>query len=440
MVALASADTGLPPDFGLPGAALDPPSGVMADIEPAAAGPHITFRSASLDEHSPEELLISALLDSGVYDPRALRVPDTAFRALAEVHAFCLRYQRDTGEAPPVALVAERFPRWRHVPDVHPAWAAREVLDAETERSLRKVFLQLGTAIKDRAFAQAVELMSTAVRAYRPVATAGVSGLDFEVIDDHELGDVCPVVSDRITELTRGHYAGEHWVILADWNVGKSWLVAANVVAALEAGWDAVLFSPEMHAGHVLQRVHTIGLRHLARLPGDQKAYRAAVARWYEQCGSLTVYGSAQGRVDAAVVAGAIDNPKTFVAVDYQGLCHTRAGMPARTDWTAASTVSGELTEVAHEFNVPLLSAVQMNAQGEVAGSRDVARDADAIFTLKKPGDDFTGVRKLEATKLRRGATGDRWTIRFDPTRGRFEDVTPEEAAAIRAAEERTWS
>jgi predicted ATP-dependent serine protease len=114
--------------------------------------------------------------------------------------------------------------------------------------------------------------------------------------------------------------------------------------------------------------------------------------------------------------------------------------MPARTDWTAASTVSGELTEVAHEFNVPLLSAVQMNAQGEVAGSRDVARDADAIFTLKKPGDDFTGVRKLEATKLRRGATGDRWTIRFDPTRGRFEDVTPEEAAAIRAAEERTWS
>jgi hypothetical protein len=390
-------------------------------------------------EPSPEQLLISALLETGTYTPGSMGVPDQAFRAYRGVHEFALAYQADAGEAPPVDLVKLKFPSFVFIPDVHPAWAAREMRTAETNRELRKALGLISNAIAEEAHGEAIGHMHDAVRSYSTASTGGVDATDWHVIDAFDEGALCPVPPGYLSDLTGGHRAGEFWLITALWGVGKSWKLIEHAGAAMESGWNVVMFSIEMSSPMILHRLHAWALRGQPAGLWSLQERREWLEAWYADCGSFTVYGPDTGRVDASVVSGAIHDPHTLVVIDYVGKMYTIAGQHAREDYKAVANISSELCEVAAMHKVPMLAAAQLNRMGQVAGAMELERDPDLIIEVSRVSDRCDSVRKNVIKKARNTQAQGLWWSRFDAVNARFEDITGEEALAIRQDEENAY-
>jgi hypothetical protein len=348
-----------------------------------------------------------------------------------------LQYQTDAGEAPPVELVLQKYPSFHYTSGISTTWAATQITKLETNRTLRKALAGIANAISEEAHGEAVSLMSEAVRGYSTGNTVGIDALAFDLIRDSDAAQCVPVPGDYLQQLTGGHRSGELWLIAALWGVGKSWRMLEHAVSALEEGWDVAFFSLEMLPAGILKRIHTIALRNTpgALVMSDQER-ESHVRQWYAQCGELRVYGPSQGRVDASVIAGVIENKNTLVCVDYVGRMYTTAGQPARDDWSKVSMISQELCEYAAMLEVPILAAVQLNRQGSVAGSMDLERDASLLLEIARLSDSCNGARKNTIKKSRSTESLGSWFSRFDAVNGRFEDITSETALEIRLSDE----
>jgi hypothetical protein len=388
-------------------------------------------------QSGPEELLISALIESGTYEPKKYRVVDSAIRAKRTVHEFCLAYQRTSGEAPPVHLIESKFPSFTFTSGISPTWAAGEVMKAETNREMRKLYSQLGMAIKDEAHGEAISLMNEAMRAYRTGNAEGVDALDFELLEKQAINSVVSVPGQYLTSLTGGHGAGELWLVAAMWGVGKSWRLLEHAVSALEDGWNVMFFSLEMNPAGILKRLHSIALRNVpnASLMSEDER-KTHLSEWYERCGEFKVFGPDAGRVDATVIAGAVTDSKTLIIVDYVGRMYTTSGQPARDDWSKVSLISQELVETAGMLEVPILAAVQLNRQGNVAGSMDLERDCTLMVEISRLSEHCNRARKNTIKKSRNTDSLGVWYSAFDAVNGRFGDISSEQALEIRLEDE----
>lgn len=392
-------------------------------------------------EAAPEQYLISTLLAEGQYVlPTGVR--DEMIRAHRGVHEFATRYQIDAGEAPPLHLIQAKFPGFVYTPGISSRWAANQVIEDWINRDQRKLVSKVANAVKDGAHGEAVSLMHDYVRGYKGVATTtGVDAVDWHVIDAFDEGMLCPVPPGYLADLTGGHRAGELWLVAALWGVGKSWRLIEHSGAALEAGWDVIMFSIEMGAPVVLNRLHSWALRNEstpAALMGVQER-REAVEAWYADCGRFTVYGPDAGRVDASVIAAAITHPRTLVVIDYVGKMYTIAGQHAREDYKAVAAISSEIGEVAGMHKVPILAAVQLNRMGQVAGAMELERDPDLIMEISRVSDNCETVRKNVIKKARNTQAQGHWYTRFDAANAHFGDISGEEAMEIRQSEENQY-
>ena len=390
------------------------------------------------DEATPESLLISALLESGSYDLRRYGVPDVAIRGHRGVHEYATNYQAHASAAPPLGLVLARYPSFVFTPGVSPVWAAHEVLEAETNRRLRIALAKAGSAIADEAHGEALAIMSEAVRSVSTSKRPGTLVTDFRGLWADEDKAVCPIPPGVLAGLTGGHRAGQLWMVAALWGVGKSWKLLEHAVAAAESGWDVLVFSAEMQTIDVLERLHKLALRDWAHGHDfdDLAKRQEAVQEWASGCGSIEIRGPEQGRIDASVIAGALTTERTLVVVDYIGRLFTTAGIPAKEDYRAQSMVSQELAELAGQHSVPLLVAAQVNRAGDLAGSMDLERDADLILEISRAHPDIDSIRKNKIPKTRHTASQSHWFSRFNPSSGRFGDISLEEAMQMRMAEE----
>lgn len=385
---------------------------------------------------SPEEEFISALIESGSYEPERWNVTDSAIRAHKTVHHFCLAYQKEAGESPPVHLVESSFPSFTFIPGLSVKYAAKRVRDAEESRRLTKAAVAQMAAIRDGAHDEAIAIMSETLRAHAGSGPGGIDALDFDVIREHASGHLVPVPGTFLQSLTGGHGAGEMWLVAAMWGTGKSYRLIEHSVAALEAGWDVKFFSLEMHAAELLPRLHATALRHVrgaSLMDYDEKV--PLLQDWYARCGTFTVFGPENGAVNAATMASQAHNEKTLLVVDYVGRMRTMKGELASEDHTMVARISGELCDVAHRSNVPVLAAAQLNRQGSLAGSVSLEMDADVIIGIDRLDKDCNAVRKNTVVKSRRTESRVSWYSLFDPINGQFHDITGEEALELKMQE-----
>jgi replicative DNA helicase len=401
-------------------------------------GPLTVLPGQALEESTPEQLFISALLDTGDYAPNDYGITTGEVFAHRPVHEFCLRYQDTAGQAPPVHLVVEKFPSFTFVPDISPEWAAGEVRIAAENRALRKTMTAMATAVRDEAHVEAYGLMREHLKGVRTGGVTPVGVTDFKVIADAAEGGSCPVPPGHIMDLTGGHKAGQLWLVTAMWSVGKSWKLIEHAIVALEAGWDVLFFSLEMTGAGILERFHKVIVARMGHHPSmvTDEQREQLVTEWYADCGELKVYAEGLGKVNAATVASLIEHEHTLVCVDYIGRMYTDDGRPAREDYTAVSAISESLCEVAREYEVPVLAAAQLNRQGLTAGSTDLDRDPDVIIEMGRVSKHVEGVRKNVMAKNRNGPMNVFWFTRFDVTTGRFDEISGELAMQIRMDEE----
>ena len=208
-------------------------------------------------------------------------------------------------------------------------------------------------------------------------------------------------------------------------------------MAAAEGGWDVVFFSLEMTSEDILARlrakvVSTLG-QNMGLLPLETT--ESLVADWAAHHGSISVRGPDRGRLDVAVIAGAIAHERTLVIVDYTGKMFTSDGRHAGSGWEPFSMVSKELAQAAGWHNVPILAAAQVNRTGQLGGTISLEQDADLITELRKVGK-AEGIRQNLLVKSRHTPLHPPWYSRFDPLGGHFDDISGEQAMTMRLAEE----
>jgi hypothetical protein len=168
----------------------------------------------------------------------------------------------------------------------------------------------------------------------------------------------------------------------------------------------------------------------------DLSTQEQAMASWAEGAGRLEVRGPDNGRVDASVVAGAVNSENTLVIIDYVGKMFSNDGHHARSDQAVMSLISAELQQTGGLLKVPILGAAQMNRVGQLAGTVSLEQDSDLILLQTRLAETVNSVRKNTIRKTRYTEIPPSWYTRFDPATANFDDVTHDEALAMRIAEE----
>ena len=394
-------------------------------------------------DSSPEVLLISALLESGRYNPGDYFVPAEVFRAWPALHNFCHEHQQLDGSAPPVELIKERYPSFPYVPGLAGSvkTIAKQAIREEEGRRMRKNLGHAAAAVAEGNHEDAVQIMEQAIKSiYVPIKeTMGL--LDFDVVFAESNQLRVPIPAGRLATVTGGHDPGESWLIAAKSGIGKTWKLAEHAVAALEGGWDVLFFSMESSPKKLLRRIWAIIMRERA-LPFSHMSddeIREEITAWNNEGnkGTLEIIGADQGDINARTVAAHLgDRDNVLVCLDYMGLMVTNDGQSVREDWGKFSMASREITKVAREKHAPILTAVQLNKEGDVGGSLALRQDCDLLLIVSELSETCTSVRKNYVAKNRNGEDRAVYYTKFDTPNGRFYEIEAEEAALIQMEED----
>jgi len=400
-------------------------------------------------ELAPEALFISALVDSGQYTPEKYQVLDRYLLAHKQIHEFCKQHQETSGKAPAVHLLRKKFKSFPYLSDVDPAYAARELKDAWQRAQLLRLMTSTVNELRDSEsdVKAAHAMLAEGLQDATITSNSHVTFSDLEAFDDETELDACPVSltpGDRLSQFAGEIKPGNLWYVVADTNIGKSWMLMMAAVAAAEAGWDVWFYSAEMTRKEVQDRLHMIAFRDTYR--GNWKDItleeRHDLAKqWQASAGNIYIHTPEDGRLDASVIAGN-HHEGCLAVVDYIGLMYTTSGKPAGEDHSIIGTVSNELKEVALAYNIPILCAAQLNREGaragmkagtlHVAGSYQIGRDADVLLAMADPEPDVrTRVRQIAVVKNRHQAAGHRWYYLLDITARDFRDISYEQSKQI---------
>lgn len=224
--------------------------------------------------------------------------------------------------------------------------------------------------------------------------------------DDFSAGDI-PGLSTgllEIDQLSGGMRPGEFWVICGKPSRGKSALMFQIVTEAVLSQAPSVVFSLEMMQSQVIGRMVTFESRinyssitqpRLAKKK-DIDGLKAAIEKL--STAPLWIDASAGQSIDSitAETERICDQQGTLklIVVDYLQLVRgNRARGESREEEVAR--VSAGLKQLAKKFNCTVLSASQLNDQGQTRESRAIEQDADALLFIVEDG--------IKIGKLRNG-------------------------------------
>jgi replicative DNA helicase len=248
-----------------------------------------------------------------------------------------------------------------------------------------------------------------------------------------------------LQETTGGCAPGDLWYVAARLGQGKSWTLGAIARHALLQGKKVMMFSLEMPKKQVLTRVHSmlapelgINVRH-SDLHGktyDPIAYKKLLGVIKERVpGELYVVDTSKGSISTNHIQS-LSEGMDMVLIDYAGLLASPFGGRAVDDWRTMAAISNIMKEVAITNNVPIISAAQINREGDTTGSRPprvknlaqsdaLGQDADVVVTHKRLS---KTVMVYSVEKNRHGESDVLWHTRFIPNEGRFEQISLERA------------
>ena len=252
-----------------------------------------------------------------------------------------------------------------------------------------------------------------------------------------------------------GSQPGEFWIYAARLGQGKSWTLMRMAVEAIEQGHTVLYNALEQSRAQVGLRVQNIMSKGMYKandlnrgVVDSMDEYREFLLGLKDQIkGRLIV--SDKPRITTAHLASQIErhNPD-IVFIDYLTLMKTNAKGGSK-DWLAVADLSAELKGIAEEYEIPIISAAQINRMGtskkEAPGTEHVAyadaigQDADGLVTMTRSSNHLL---KCRFAKYRNGPDGDKFNLEFNPGKGLIEEVSHARAEEIieeDAAEEEEW-
>lgn len=401
------------------------------------------------DDEAPEALLISAFLEEGEFQLAKHHVDHDDIEAWRKLWDFCWEYQLKAGGTPPLSLVKKRFPDFVLTKDVNTSWAADQVLQASASRKLRHAMAAGAAALRDGDVGEAYEAI-TGLERPRAFAKEPKSIFDHALLEDQfDLGHI-EVPWPTLQHLTKGGVgAAELWYLAARFGNRKTFSLTRMAARAATVGCRVGFASLEMPAGVIAQRV-------LAELAGRDEAMLSALRsddvferkrvqdRLLERTpGTVSVYDPSDGPVSSTEHIRSMCADFDIVFMDHVGLMRTKDGKRAIEDWRIQATISNILREITLETSTPLVAAAQINREGEnvgsarapkashLAGSDALGQDADVVLTQKNLS---KRVGVMSAEKVRNAPVGN-WYVRFEPDKGRHEEINHDQALELMDAD-----
>jgi replicative DNA helicase len=225
---------------------------------------------------------------------------------------------------------------------------------------------------------------------------------------DFESSDAIPGMAtgyEEIDAISGGMRAGELWIICAKSTRGKSVMMLEIAALAIWRKETVAIFSLEMMASVVTGRLVSV-LGNCDYTPVTQpklsnKHHRAAIKRGMDEITESKVWiddtpNQTMAHIEAECqrildITGELD----LIVIDYMQIVkgETRRG-ESREQEVARISMAGK--QMAKKFGVPVLSASQLNAAGEVRESKSLEQDADTLLFI---GDDGVKIGKMRNGK-----------------------------------------
>jgi len=399
------------------------------------------------DPQSYEALLISALVESGQFDPAKHRVTSDDIVGWGKVWAFCRDYQERAKEAPPKHLLRMMFPEFTLTPMVNAEWAATKVLEDSKARELRVRSRNMLGALAEGDLTGAFDALEHLERP-RGQTREPLDVFDSSVADAKIDIMRIEVPYPTLQRMTNGGLeAGDMMLLGARLAQGKSHVATRFAARAAEVGWNVGVMSYEMPAKQYQMRV-------LKQLCGprrrlfdmlndpDEKEQKKAIAEIRESTvGSVRIFDPSYGSISKVTMVDSICRDYDFVILDHMGLMKTSKGNRVIEDWRFFAEVSNTVREITLETMTPLLGIVQINRSGvhhgamkaptpdEIAGTDALGQDATIVVTMKRLS---KHIAMFTAGKVREGPTGT-FYARFDPEENRWDELDKQRALEISA-------
>lgn len=415
------------------------------------------------DRH-PEALLLSALLNTGdVLQAEELGVTTGHVHEYKAEYEWLTDYKIKYRTEPSVSAFKSVFPKFEISEHSDVEYAVDQVKRNHLKWATARLIREATSKLKEDEPEEALDhLMQTTMKIGQGIDAANSienSIKDFSESFDFALfrseAEVKPgaiFAHPTVQERTLGMQGGDLWLKAARLGQGKTWDLLNDICANLMVGKNVVIFSLEMNRRQIEYRVQTI-LGHLLgyTITNDQMAkgrnldlieYKQMLQDIAERVpGDLRICDRRRGRVTARTVASLVNKYEPDLAViDYIGLMSATTKTNYSQSWENVAQVVEEVKEVACQFDVPILSAAQINREGErgswrppkainLAGSDSLGRDADCVITMKRFG---MGAMVYSLEKNRHGQSGDLWFSKFYPNVGDFAEISREQAERIK--------
>jgi replicative DNA helicase len=403
---------------------------------------------------SAEALLINALINTGdALGAEIAGITPEMMLGYQTEYRWVLNYNQVYGRCPSRESIQHKFPAFPMTDHQDVPYLLEEVRYAYTKQQMIRVVKNTANYLQEGDLDEAMLTMGsfTPPTLSRPLVNALHDDSFFESYDEPVDSIGMPWLTlDRVTG---GMREGDLWYVAARLGQGKTWTLGCMVVAALMQGRDVCLYSLEMPEAQVKTRMHVmLGARlgmdvdHVAMRDRvyDVRQYRRIVGAIKEQVpGALYIKDTSSGRISPVTIQGLANQAQLHV-VDYAGLMSSSSGARAIDDWRHMASISNQLKEVSVGKNTRILSAAQINRDGDTTSkhppkvknlsqSDALGQDGDVVITHKRYSKSSM-VYSVE--KSRHGESDVEFWTKFEPNTGDFSEISQDAADDRREAEE----
>ena len=204
-----------------------------------------------------------------------------------------------------------------------------------------------------------------------------------------------PTGFEEIDKISGGMRAGELWIICAKSTRGKSVMMLQIAAEAIKRGETVAIFSLEMLAsvvtGRLISVISPVDFGAITQPKTSNKHERAAMKRGIDEFRASNVWIDDTPNQTMEHIEAECQRIKDItgnlhlIVIDYMQIVKgEKQRGESREQEVARISMSGK--QMAKKFSVPVLSASQLNANGEVRESRALEQDADSLLFIADDG------------------------------------------------------
>jgi replicative DNA helicase len=411
---------------------------------------------------NPEIYLISSILrDEDMVAAFKMGINTQQFHACPDEWEWLEKYYLRHKKTPSKIAFKQQFPEFTVKAVNDTAHYATEVRKNHARLSLTRTMRDVADFIADGDIDGAVKKMHSQIIHISSAMGDGTNDSDIitswddtyeevekrvERVSKHGMAGV-PTGFTTLDERTGGPQPGHVWIVGARLGQGKSWTMMRMATAAIMDGYNVQYNALEQTRAEVAMRVHTflsseVGrelFQNLDLMQGrnfDLKSYKEFLKTLKQNVnGRMHVSDTSRGKVSPLTIASQIErNKPDIVFIDYLTLMDKTGG-----DWKDVAKLSGEIKNIAMQYQVPIVAAAQLNRSlgltKEPAGpealaqSDAIGQDADAVLTMRMMS---SSVIQMKLAKYRHGLSGFKWYCQFQPTAGVYKEVSYDTAMELK--------